>query len=179
VDLALGDQIKRINLYLLSLFIFLIIFNVSTFAYSQSQNLTNPEPMKQKDLVDSIFDNSLTSMLLSTFIIAIVGVLITKLRNFKKKLDMIEILTKSQVKMKQQAEEREKRFEDKFIRSNDAVAKQIGDLCDKMDKKTEQIEFNIARKTEQLEFKIDNVERNATSTLLRYFSENSVDRKRE
>jgi hypothetical protein len=48
-----------------------------------------------------------------------------------------------------------------------------------MDKKTEQIEFNIARKTEQLEFKIDNVERNATSTLLRYFSENSVDRKRD
>ena len=114
-----------------------------------------------------VFDNSLTSMLLSTFIIAIVGVLITKLRGFKRKLDMIEILTKSQVKMKQQAEEREKRFEDKFIKSNDAVAKEIGDLCEKMD-----------RKTEQLEDKIENVERNATAALIRYLSENSFDRKR-
>ncbi len=106
-------------------------------------------------------------MLLSTFIIAIVGVLITKLRNFKKKLDMIEILTKSQVKMKQQAEEREKKFEQRFIQSNDAVAKQIGDLCEKID-----------RKTEQLEDKIDHVESNATAALIKYLSENSVDRKR-
>jgi hypothetical protein len=80
---------------------------------------------------------------------------------------MIEILTKSQVKMKQQAEEREKRFEDKFIKSNEMVAKQISDLCEKMD-----------RKTEQLEFKIENVERNATSTLLRYFSDNNADRRK-
>lgn len=106
-------------------------------------------------------------MLLSTFIIAIVGVLISKLRNFKKKLDMIEILTKSQVKMKQQAEEREKRFEDRFIKSNDSVSKQIGDLCEKMD-----------RKTEQLEEKIDDVERKATAALIKYLSENSLNRKR-
>ena len=171
MDLALGEQIKRINLYLLSLFIFLIIFNVSTFAYSQSQNLTNnqqvAQPMKQKDIIDMVFDNSLTSMLLSTFIIAIVGLLITKLRGLKRKIDMIEILTKSQVKMKQQAEEREKRFEEKFIKSNDMVAKEIGDLCEKMD-----------RKTEQLEDKIDHVERNATAALIKYLSDNSFDRKR-
>jgi gas vesicle protein len=123
--------------------------------------------MERKDLVDTIFDNSLTSMLLSTFIIAIVGVLITKLRNFKKKLDMIEILTKSQVKMKQQAEDREKKFETRFIQSNDVVAKQIGDLCEKID-----------RKTEQLEDKIDHVERNATAALIKYLSDNSFDRKR-
>jgi len=124
--------------------------------------------MKQKDLVNTIFDNSLTSMLLSTFIIAIVGVLISKLRNFKKKLDMIEILTKSQVKMKQQAEEREKRFEDRFIKSNDSVSKQIGDLCEKMDRKTEQLEENI-----------DDVERKATAALIKYLSENSLNRKRD
>ena len=106
-------------------------------------------------------------MILSTFIIAIVGTLIAKLRNFKKKLDMIEILTKSQVKMKQQAEQREKMFEDRFIKSNDAVGKQINDLCEKMD-----------RKTEQLEDKIDDVEKNATAALIKYLSENSVDRKR-
>lgn len=123
--------------------------------------------MKQKDIIDMLFDNSLTSMLLSTFIIAIVGVLITKLRNFKKKLDMIEILTKSQVKMKQQAEEREKKFETRFIESNAAVTKQISDLCEKMDEKTQ-----------QLENKIDSVERNATAALIKYLSENSVDRKR-
>ena len=114
-----------------------------------------------------IFDNSLTSMLLSTFIIAIVGVLITKLRNFKKKLDMIEILTKSQVKMKQQAEEREKKFETRFIESNAAVTKQISDLCEKMDEKTE-----------QLENKINDVKEDATKALIKYLSENSVDRKR-
>lgn len=107
-------------------------------------------------------------MLLSTFIIAIVGVLISKLRNFKKKLDMIEILTKSQVKMKQQAEEREKRFEDRFIKSNDSVSKQIGDLCEKMDRKTEQLEENI-----------DDVERKATAALIKYLSENSLNRKRD
>ncbi len=157
--LILEEQIKRINLYLLSLFIFLIIFNVVTFAYSQQSqnNVSAPvQPMKQKDLVDAIFDNSLTSMLMSTFIIAIVGVLITKLRNLKRKLDMIEILTKSQVKMKQQAEEREKR-----------LVKEISDLREEID-----------RKAEKLEFKIDNVERNATSTLLRYFSDGSADRRK-
>ncbi len=93
---------------------------------------------------------------MSTFIIAIVGVLITKLRNLKRKLDMIEILTKSQVKMKQQAEEREKR-----------LVKEISDLREEID-----------RKAEKLEFKIDNVERNATSTLLRYFSDGSADRRK-
>ena len=106
-------------------------------------------------------------MLLSTFIIAIVGVLITKLRNFKKKLDMIEILTKSQVKMKQQAEQREAKFETRFIESNRQVSEQIGKLCEKMD-----------GKTKELEDKIDNVERNATNALIKYLSENSVDRKR-
>ena len=114
-----------------------------------------------------VFDNSLTSMLLSTFIIAIVGLLITKLRGLKRKIDMIEILTKSQVKMKQQAEEREKKFEARFIESNASVAKEIGDLQENMNKKTE-----------QLEKKIDDVERNATAALIKYLSENSVDRKR-
>lgn len=80
---------------------------------------------------------------------------------------MIEILTKSQVKMKQQAEEREKKFESRFIESNDSVRKQIGDLCTKMD-----------AKTQQLEDKIDNVEGKATAALIKYLSENSVDRKR-
>jgi len=80
---------------------------------------------------------------------------------------MIEILTKSQVKMKQQAEEREKKFEARFIESNASVAKEIGDLQENMNKKTE-----------QLEKKIDDVERNATAALIKYLSENSVDRKR-
>lgn len=73
---------------------------------------------------------------------------------------MIEILTKSQVKMKQQAEVREKRFETMFLDSQKLVGERIDKLCDKMDKKTE-----------QLETKIDNVENNATKTLIKYLSE--------
>ena len=169
------DQIKRVNFYLLSLFTFLIIFNVFSFAYSQQQstNVSAPTTYTQqkieerKDIVEYVFDNSVTTMLLSTFIIAIIGTLISKMRNLKKKLDMIEILTKSQVKMKQMADDREKNFERRFIESNNAVAKQIGDLCEKMD-----------RKTEQLEDKIDDVERNATASLIKYLSENSLNRKR-
>jgi len=168
---VLAGQLRRINLYLLSLLVFLIVFNLFSVytVYSQSNDSSNiKEKVEQnQDIISYLFSNSVTSMILSTFIIAIVGTLIAKLRNFKKKLDMIEILTKSQVKMKQQAEQRDKKFEERFIKSNDAVTKQISDLCDKMD-----------RKTEQLEDKIENVERNATAALIKYLSENAFDRKR-
>jgi len=170
----LVGQLRRINFYLLSLLVFLIAFNLFSVytVYSQSNDSSSGSGIKEKveqnqDIISYLFSNSVTSMILSTFIIAIVGTLIAKLRNFKKKLDMIEILTKSQVKMKQQAEQRDKKFEERFIKSNDAVTKQINDLCEKMD-----------RKTEQLEDKIDDVEKNATATLIKYLSENSVDRKR-
>jgi len=168
----LVGQLRRINFYLLSLLVFLIAFNLFSVytVYSQSNDSSGniKEKVEQnQDIISYLFSNSVTSMILSTFIIAIVGTLIAKLRNFKKKLDMIEILTKSQVKMKQQAEQRDKKFEERFIKSNDAVTKQINDLCEKMD-----------RKTEQLEDKIDDVEKNATATLIKYLSENSVDRKR-
>ena len=164
-------QIKRINFYLLSLFVFLIIFNVFSLAYSQSANYTvnnlPPKLEERKEIIEYVFDNSVTTMLLSTFIIAIIGTLISKMRNLKKKLDMIEILTKSQVKMKQMEDNRAKDFDRRFIESNAAVTKQISDLCDKID-----------RKTEQLEDKIDDVERNATASLIKYLSDNSLNRKR-
>jgi len=170
----LVGQLRRINFYLLSLLVFLIAFNLFSVytVYSQSNDSSSGSGIKEKveqnqDIISYLFSNSVTSMILSTFIIAIVGTLIAKLRNFKKKLDMIEILTKSQVKMKQQAEQRDKKFEERFIKSNDAVTKQINDLCEKMD-----------RKTEQLEDKIDEVEKNATAALIKYLSDNAVDRKR-
>lgn len=161
------EQIKRINIYLLSLFIFLIIFNIFSFAniYSQNNNSSGTEietairdkvEEKQQNIADYIFDNSVTTMLLSTFIIAIIGTLITKLRNLKKKLDMIEILTKSQIKMKQQALEKQKE-----------VSELINRLSDKID-----------TKYENLEQKIDNVEKESINLLLRFMSENSIDRKR-
>lgn len=181
------DQVKRINIYLLSLFVFLIFFNVYSFSIhiTYSQNEEDPPvgtdteitdsktPVRDKveekkqNVLDYIFDNSVTTMLLSTFIIAIIGTLISKMRNLKKKLDMIEILTKSQIKMKQQAAEKDKVFEERFIQSQKLVSEQIDKLCQKMD-----------RKTEELQDKIDNVERTATSTLIKYLSENSFDRKR-
>ena len=50
-------------------------------------------------------------MLLSTAVIAVVGVLITKLKGLKRKLDMIEILIKSVTKLKKQSDERDARIE--------------------------------------------------------------------
>lgn len=112
---------------------------------------------ESNDFVAYVFDNSVTSMLLSTFIIAAMGVLITKLRNFKKKLDMIEILTKSHVRLKQLADEREKKLEQRFIQSQKEVKDQIDTLCKKMDVKTE-----------ELENKIDEVKDEATQALIDY-----------
>lgn len=106
-------------------------------------------------------------MLLSTFIIAIVGVLIRKLRDFKKKMDMIEVLTSSLVKMKRDSENREtrmenkeKEFENRFIKSQDEVKQQIVNLCTQMD-----------IKTEQLEKKIEDVKDESTRALIKYLSE--------
>ena len=118
----------------------------------QIQNATE----KQKDLLSYLFDNSITSMLLSTFVIAIVGVLITKLRSFKKKLDMIEILTRAQVKMKKQAEDRETRIELKF----------------------KELDGKIERNWIEMDKKIDDVDKHAMDILLKYMSESSFDRKR-
>ena len=174
------DQLRRINFYLLSLFIFLIVFNIFSFSinniYPQNDSPSSTEtdtPIRDKveekrqNVVDYIFDNSVTTMLLSTFIIAIIGTLISKMRNLKKKLDMIEILTKSQIKMKQQAVEKDKVFEERFIQSQKLVSEQINKLCEKMD-----------RKSEELEEKIDNVEKTATATLIKYLSDNAFDRRR-
>ena len=159
------EQIKRINLYLLSLFIFLIIFNVFSFGYSIQSNNTSSAPQQQeqqqeekdeKDIVQYVFDNSLTTMLLSTFIIAIIGTLIAKMKNLKKKLDMIEILTKAQVKMKRQADE-----------DRNKMAEQI-----KEDRK------EIDDVLQELRRQIDNVEKETTAALIKYLSENSLNRKR-
>ena len=146
------DQAKRINLYLVSLFIFLIIFNVVSFSYSQQQhNATIPVSTveqsieKQKDILDLLFDNSITSMLLSTAVIAVVGVLITKLKGLKKKLDMIEILIKAVSKMKKQSDDRD---------------------------------IKLEMKLKELENKIESVQREATDVWIRYLSDNSFDRKR-
>lgn len=106
-------------------------------------------------------------MLLSTFIIAIVGVLIRKLRDFKKKMDMIEVLTSSLVKMKRDSENREvimvnkeKEFENRLIKSQDEVKQEIANLCSKMD-----------IKTTQLEKKIEDVKDESTKALIKYLSE--------
>jgi hypothetical protein len=88
-------------------------------------------------------------MLLSTFVIAIVGVLITKLRNFKKKLDMIEILTRALAKMKKQSDLREAEYAEKI----------------------KELDYRIDKQMNRLEEKIDDVDRNATDKLLRFFTD--------
>lgn len=131
---------------------------------------TREEVEKTQNLVDYLFSNSLTSTLLSTFIIAIVGVLIAKLRDLKKKLDLIEIVSKSMVELKKESSRREKEFEDKFIKSNENVKEQIGNLCSKIDKNKEDLENKIDHKTDRLEEKIDRVREEATDTLINYLS---------
>ena len=96
-------------------------------------------------------------MLLSTFIIAIVGVLITKLKNFRKKLDMIEVLTKALIKFQKQAEEREAKF---------------NKILEKHTAETE-------KRIDELEKEIEDVKNDATKALIQYLRENSFDRKRD
>ena len=136
---------------------------------NEPQEIANRVAENNNDIVAYIFDNSVTSMLLSTFIIGIVGVLITKLRNLKKKLDMIEILTKSHVKLKQLADEREKKLERRFIESQkevkdsqEEVKKQISNLCQQLESKSK-----------DLEQKIEEVKDEATKALIDYLRENS------
>lgn len=157
-------------------FIFISFSQAVTVDNNTEQTI--PEPPPPQDIFSYLFNNSLTSMLLSTFIIAIIGVLINKLRIFKKKLDMIEILTKSHVKMKQQAEEREKKFEKRFIDTQTEIGKQIGNLCTKLDTKSDELEKNLDNKTRELEKKIGEVKDEATSALIQYLRENSLGRKR-
>lgn len=70
---------------------------------------------------------------------------------------MIEILTKSHVRLKQQADEREQKLEKRFIESQKEVKDQINDLCKKMD-----------IKTEELEKKIEEVKDESTQALIDY-----------
>ena len=57
-----------------------------------------------------------------------VGLLIAKMRGFKKKLDMIEILTKAMIKMKRQSQEREIKME--------ARLKELENKIDNVEKET-------------------------------------------
>lgn len=152
-------QINRINIFLVLSLSLLIFINVLHFyslvAYSEPV-ASESEEKKNDDIISTIFSNSVTQMLMSTAIIAVVGVLITKLRDFRKKLDMIEVLTKALVKFQKQADQREATF-NKIL-----------------EKHTEETE----RKIEYLEKKIEEVKDEATSALIKYLSENAVDRKR-
>lgn len=146
------------------------------------------EEQRQGDIISLLFNNSVTSMLLSTFIIGIIGALIAKLRTFKKKLDMIELLTKSHIKLKQQAEAREKKFEERFIQSQEEVSKSIGGLCTKLDQKSQELEKKLDEQSEVLETKIDTktgelekkiqiVKDESTKALIEFLKENSSGRK--
>ena len=135
-------------------------------------------------------------MVVSTLTITAIGVLITKLRNLKKKLDMIEVLTKAQVKFKNLSDKREANFEERFITSQDRFTKQIVDLCTKIDIQTAELEKKLDSKTETLSKKIDEhsaytdakitnlseklaeVKDEATNALIQYLRENSISRKR-
>jgi len=164
---VINQEIKRINLFLilsLSILIFINILHLYSFvAYSETTTVTGNGTLatqhveNQQDIVSILFSNSVTQMLLSTFIIAIVGVLITKLKNFRKKLDMIEVLTKALIKFQKQAEEREAKF---------------NKILEKHTAETE-------KRIDELEKEIEDVKNDATKALIQYLRENSFDRKRD
>jgi len=168
---VINQEIKRINLFLilsLSILIFINILHLYSFvAYSEEPvttttvtgngTLATQHVENQQDIVSILFSNSVTQMLLSTFIIAIVGVLITKLKNFRKKLDMIEVLTKALIKFQKQAEEREAKF---------------NKILEKHTAETE-------KRIDELEKEIEHVKNEATKALIQYLRENSFDRKRD
>lgn len=69
--------------------------------------------------------------MLSTLIIAVVGIVINKFRKFKKTFDMVEILVKSQVKLKKQAQEHEQNVEKRL--------EEFDDKLDEIDKKVDRV----------------------------------------
>ena len=120
-------------------------------------------PKPETDIVAILFSNSLIQMLMSTFIIAIVGVLITKLRNFKKKLDMVDILTKAYAKFKKLSDERELKFEERLCKVENDRDSEIKELHKRID---------------ELSREIEKVRDESTRALIDYLKANSVDRKR-
>lgn len=132
--------------------------------------LNTTTQQQQQDFLSILFNNSLAQMLMSTGIIAVIGVLITKLRNLKKKLDMIEVLTKAQVKFKKLADEREANFEERFIKSQEDFTQQIKDLCTKLDQQSRQTDAKIINLSE----KISEVKDEATNALIQFLKENSL-----
>lgn len=114
---------------------------------------------------------------------------------------MIEILTKSQVKLKQQADLREKNFEERFIRSQTSVSNQINNLCvtldtrsqelnikldnatnnlnKKLDDATNDLNKKLDTKTTELKENIEEVKDQATNALIDYLRNNPVGRKRQ
>lgn len=94
-------------------------------------------------------------MLLSTFVIAIIGVLINKLRNFKKKLEMVEILTKALTKMKKQADEREAK-----------LATELNIMRKDIDDHKDEVRDNM----DETNKKIDRVKDEATKALIDFLS---------
>lgn len=91
-------------------------------------------------------------MLLSTTIIAVVGVLITKLRNFNKKMAMVDIHTNALVKFKKLAEEREAKMDQRL--------------------------YEFEKQIDELDKKIDGVKDDSTKALIDYLRKNSFDRER-
>lgn len=115
-----------------------------------------------KDIITQIFNSQITTMILSTFIIAIVGVVINKFRSFKKRFDMVEIVVKAQAKMKKQADEREQKLEERLLK----FEARYGKFEEKYDRKLGEIHARI----NDTDNKIDNVKDEATSSLINFLS---------
>lgn len=180
---TLNNPVKNNQLLIIFLFFILSIqiFNITVYSQEIIDNIEEKE--KQQDILTILSNSSITNILITTFTIPIIGLLIAKLKGFHKKLEMIEVLTKVMVKMKTQNTEREKRFEERFIKTQEDFTKQVKGLCEKfdtntkqinekLDNNTRQINHNVEKKHEELEGKIKEVESKATNVLIEYLSGN-------
>src|SRR5687768_1242642 len=109
-------QIRGLNLYLIISLCFLIFINLFTIVLASTVNTTvdsaSTEPITEQEeqnknititkseleqlsstpeanTLSILFNNSISQMVISTCTITVIGVLITKLRNLRKKLEMI------------------------------------------------------------------------------------------
>lgn len=134
--------------------------NIISFSQAVTSNTSEIIESEQQaevptDLISQIFNSQITTMMLSTLIIAVVGIVINKFRKFKKTFDMVEILVKSQVKMKNHINERDQKIEERLNKFEEKYKIKIEDIWEGIDETNQ---------------KVDRVKDEATKALIDFLS---------
>lgn len=138
-------QSRKIDILLIIIFVIACVSLTSGILhFSQAISSNTSEIIESKeevptDIISQIFNSQITTMMLSTFIIAVVGVIINKFRNFKKRFDMVEVVVKAQARMKQQADERERKLEERLLSFENRYGAKIDDVHERIDETNEKV----------------------------------------